>query len=415
MAAAAAEWFILYAIPKVAAQEDDSIFEQSTNMSFTFRKAPSPSYITVARNVVSPRGIIHYPCIAGDDRCGVFLLCGYTVIGLTYYLFDPWHCRTLGIVPREGGIRCRDVVGLIRSGSDDHLMVAELNTWLLEDRGSVTIHCTVDMYGWDEKKCKCSNITAKRLWHGDGALSHEGFLWWFDLSYCILVCDPFAQVPEFYQIMFPSVPDALPFTWNTADGDIHRCLKVSDGQLRYVQIHGTCEKPVVSIWTLSSNDPSKATWGSPINLPLDVVWEDSSYSSDARLRRGVVPAVALVHPMNANEVYFFLDTYIFAIDLTKKKVVGCQEFSIGWLPHKTRSYRLVHAWQWPVKVTKMSPQSGPNGFHVKEIGLLSRWKSVEDFHNKAAIIMRSRSKLHDRGLDDEDDDSDDSDTSEEKI
>lgn len=36
--------------------------------------------------------------------------------------------------------------------------------------------------------------------------------------------------------------------------------------------------------------------------------------------------------MNANEVYFFLDTYIFAIDLTKKKVVCCQEFSIGWLP-----------------------------------------------------------------------------------
>ncbi|XBI09611.1 hypothetical protein VPH35_137124 [Triticum aestivum] len=408
-AAAAAEWFILYAIPKVAAQEDDSIFEQPTNISFTFRKAPCPSYVTVASNVVCPDGIIHYPYIAADDGRGIFLLCGYTVLGLTYYLFDPWRRRTLGVIPRVFNQKLprftdmhRDVAGLVRSGGGDRLMIAELNTWLLDDRGSVTIHCTVDMYGWDEKKCKCSGITAKRPWHGDGVLSHQGFLWWFGLSYCILACDPFAEVPEFYQIMFPSVPDALPFGWNR---DIHRCLKVSDGQLRYVQIHGASEKPVVSIWTLSSSDPSKATWGRPISHPLDVVWEDSSYSDDARLRPGVVPAV-----------YFFLDTYIFAIDLTKKKVVCCQEFSVGWLPPKIRTSRLVHAWQWPrprpVKVTKMSPQSGPKGFHVNEIGLLTRWKSVEDFHNRAAIIMRSRSELQDTDLDD---DSDDSDTSDEEI
>lgn len=61
--------------------------------------------------------------------------------------------------------------------------------------------------------------------------------------------------------------------------------------------------------------------------------------------------------------------------------------------------RLVHAWQWPVKVTKTSPQpAGPNGFHVKETGLLSRWKSMEDFHKKAIIIIGSRSELHDRGM-----------------
>lgn len=136
MSPAAAEWFILYGIPRVAAKEenDDSIFEKSTNMSFTFKKAPLPSYITVASNVDMSAGtMLHDPSIAAVDSCGVILLCGYTVIGSSYYLCDPWIRRTLGILPHDG-IQCPHSVGLIRNRSDNHLIVAELNPWRLEDR-----------------------------------------------------------------------------------------------------------------------------------------------------------------------------------------------------------------------------------------------------------------------------------------
>ncbi|KAI4974786.1 hypothetical protein ZWY2020_048393 [Hordeum vulgare] len=161
-------------------------------MSFTLRKAPCPSNITVASNVVSPDGIIHYPYIPAVDGRGVFLLCGYTAIGS----------------PTTSSPARRRRASLARGLS------SKVNTWSSRP---------VSKTG---PKCRCSSITARRPYRGDGVLSHQGIVWWFDLSYRIgiLTCDPFAQVPKFYQIMFPSVPDALPFASNR---DIHRCLKVS--------------------------------------------------------------------------------------------------------------------------------------------------------------------------------------------
>ena len=66
--------------------------------------------------------------------------------------------------------------------------------------------------------------------------------------------------------------------------------------------------------------------------------------------------------------------------------MDCKELNISWSPHKTCSSRLVHAWQLPVKLTKISLESGPNWSQVKEIEFVFRWNSVEDFHNKAAMI-----------------------------
>jgi hypothetical protein len=350
MAPAAEEWFILYCVPKVSAEEET----ESTNMSFTFNEPPLPSHVTVADNALIRTGFFNYPYIAAADRCGVLLLCGYSKIGFTYYLCDPLIRKTLGIIPHGGDLTCRFSVGLISDRSDRYFMVAELNPLSLAECGRVTLLCTLDMCGWVEKESECSNILVKREWCGDGVLSHKGFLWWFDLSYCILACDPFADKPQFHQIMFPSVPDALPFYPSPIYGDVHRCLKLSKGRLRYVQIHGTSlEKLQVSMWTLSSSDPSNAKWTNRLDVPFEKIWDDRSYREKG-LPPQVVPAVVLVHPMNASVVYFFLERHMFSVDLMEKKVVDCKEFSIQAPPHKICSSRLVHAWRLPVGFTKPS-------------------------------------------------------------
>ncbi|KAM0870336.1 hypothetical protein ACQ4PT_040069 [Festuca glaucescens] len=393
MAPAAEEWFILYGVPKVVAMEE-TIFQESTNVSFTFNKAPLPSHVTVADDALIRSGFFNYPYIAAAARCGILLLCGHSKIGFTYYLCDPLIRRTLGIVPPDGDdLSCRYSVGLISDRSDTHLMVAELNPSSLAEHGRVTLRCTVDMCSWVEKEsAECSDIVERREWHGDGVLTHKFFLWWFDLSYCILACDPFADKPRFHQIMFPSVPDAMPFYPNPIYGDVHRCLKVSNGRLRYVQIHGTSvEKMEVSMWTLSSSDPADAKWTNRVDVPFEKIWDDPSYRSKG-LPPQVVPAVALVHPMRASEVYFCLATHIFSVNLKEKKTVDCEEFSIRVLPHKICSSRLLHAWRLPVGYTK---QSGPGLSRVMECQFVNRWSSVEDFHTKAEMIIRSRPKPHD--------------------
>uniref|UniRef100_M8C2Z2 Uncharacterized protein n=1 Tax=Aegilops tauschii TaxID=37682 RepID=M8C2Z2_AEGTA len=132
------------------------------------------------------------------------------------------------------------------------------------------------------------------------------------------------------------------------------------------------------MWTLSSNDPSDATWTSRLKLPLDKVWDDHTYR-DARLRERVIPVVVLVHPMHERQRGLLLlgRAHLRHRPDEEQGCVDCKEFNISWSPHKTCSSRLVHAWQLPVKLTKI---------RVKEIEFVFRWNSVEDFHNKAAMI-----------------------------
>jgi hypothetical protein len=114
------------------------------------------------------------------------------------------------------------------------------------------------------------------------------------------------------------------------------------------------------MWTLSSSDPSNAQSTDRLDVSFEKIWNDPSYG-EAGLRPQVVPAVALVHPMNASEVYFFLDTCIFSVNLKDKKVVDCKEFSIQVPPDKILTSRLVYAWRSPADFRETS---GTISFHA---------------------------------------------------
>ncbi|XBI77798.1 hypothetical protein VPH35_087608 [Triticum aestivum] len=388
--AAQEDWFIMYGIPKVS----DEMSKELPNASFTFNEVPLLSHLTVPSNVATPAGSVDYPYIAATDDCGLLLLCGYTAVGLTYYVCDPYFRRTLGVLPPDGGFSSRHSVGLIRNRLGSGIMVAKLNTGLFNTQARrITLSCTRDLCEWDNKEADCGHICKEtKPWCCDGVLSHKGFLWWFDLSSCILACDPFLDTPPFYQIMFPHVPDPLRAAWFPVQGDKYRCLKVSKGRLRYVQIHG--EPPLVSMWTLSSNNPSDAAWELKLKVHLPDIWSHRTYKSS--MLPEVVPTVALVHPMNANRAYFFLGHHIFCVNLKKKKLRQCLELNNQELP--ALSSLVVHSWNLPAGTTKIH-LSGSDKSHVPGVHFLGHYDSVDGFLEKAlAVMSRSCPELFGMGM-----------------
>ncbi|CAN6361471.1 unnamed protein product [Urochloa humidicola] len=167
-------------------------------------------------------------------------------------------------------------------------------------------------------------------------------LWWVDLSYGILACDPFADKPELLHVPLPWVPDERPAAGPISRG-MYRCVNVSDGRLRHVQIHGDPNAPVVTMWALA--DPARAgDWFLELTVAMADVWADRSYL-DTSLPQSI-PTLALLHPMNPDKVYFFINSCIFCVDMQRSKVVEFSEFSMPKPPpHLKRSSHFVHVWQ----------------------------------------------------------------------
>ncbi|KAF7000519.1 hypothetical protein CFC21_016411 [Triticum aestivum] len=401
--AAQEQWYIMYAVPDVS--EDVMKPQKFPNATFSFNKVPLPSRLFVESSVASPAGSVEYPYIAAADRSGHLLLCGYTSFGLTFYICDPLFRMTMGIFPHDGGFNCHYCVGLIRNHNRRLLMVADLNPCFFEEDVFFTLFCTVDLYSWVEKEPDCSKILDKQQWRGDGVLTHEGLLWWFDFSYCILACDPFHDKPVLHQIKFPHVQHELPFAPSTINGDILRCLKVSEGSLRYVQIHGHRHEPVVSMWTLSSNNPSEAQWKPTHEVRLAEIWNHETYKRTP-LHGDVIPTVALVNPMKAHEVYFFLDKHIFSVNLQNSSVVQYEKFEDSGMPDL--SSRLVHAWQFPPELTEYHHLPGTDVLGATGVYFLNQYDSVEDFHEEViAATDRWCPELHEMGLEELEDGDDD--------
>ncbi|KAG2659026.1 hypothetical protein PVAP13_1KG330210 [Panicum virgatum] len=127
------------------------------------------------------------------------------------------------------------------------------------------------------------------------------------------------------------------------------CVKVSGGRLRYMRIHGSLDAPVVSMWmaVVSTWCPAgRWEWIPELSVPLAEVWMDESYAN-TKLPSSV-PAIALIHPMDPDRLFFFLGSSILAVDLQLRKVVGFSEFEMLEPPcalRRKRSSRFVHAWQ----------------------------------------------------------------------
>ena len=117
---------------------------------------------------------------------------------------------------------------------------------------------------------------------------------------------------------------------------------VSCGKLRYVQIHGNPDAPLVSTWALTEDrkwNPERR------RVPLLDIWADESYLNS--MLPWSIPALALLDPTDPDKLYFFLESCIFAVDLRRRKTVEFSEFGMPEPANQyiKRSSHLVHAWQ----------------------------------------------------------------------
>lgn len=69
--------------------------------------------------------------------------------------------------------------------------------------------------------------------------------------------------------------------------DKHRCVKVSEGKLRYVEIDGFPDTPAVTMTTLIDLDG--AVWNMDYRVGLDEIWADDGYKLASRADAGQGP------------------------------------------------------------------------------------------------------------------------------
>ncbi|CAL5092823.1 unnamed protein product [Urochloa decumbens] len=367
-AAAQEPWAILAAIPEVAMDKEAAkrAFPPGVDASIAFDEPPRPSVLTVTPEISLPACLGCYPYVAAADRSGLLLLCGSHPMGtdclkISHHVCDAvtGEVVTLPYPPRNMAFYGANI-GLIVKG-DAGCMVAALQSARRDgvDTGAAVLlsyKVGDDRRVWRERGINAGVSPAiPRGWFPEGVVSHGGMLWWVDLSNGLLACDPFADEPELLHVPLPTVADELPADSQVNSG-ARSCVKVSRGRLRYVRIHGGLDAPVVSMWMLvvSTWGPAgRWEWIPESSVPFAAVWMDESYVN-TKLPSSI-PAIALIHPMDPDRVFFFLGSSIFAVDLQLRKVVGFSKFEMLDPPKSTgrmRSSRFVHAWHYDPSSTR---------------------------------------------------------------
>ncbi|EEC84678.1 hypothetical protein OsI_31592 [Oryza sativa Indica Group] len=97
----------------------------------------------------------------------------------------------------------------------------------------------------------------------------------------ILTLDPFAA-GEFH-LRHVALPEGHGARMDNSD-DKHRCVKVSEGKLRYVEIDGFPDTPAVTMTTLIDLDG--AVWNMDYRVGLDEIWADDGYKLASRADAG---------------------------------------------------------------------------------------------------------------------------------
>ncbi|KAG2599400.1 hypothetical protein PVAP13_5KG454000 [Panicum virgatum] len=259
-------WIILGAIPRV-----------STDLSLDLAAPPRVSLLTIPKRIFpADEGVTNPPRILAADPSGLLLLLhadqgratGPTVIDRPNHPSFCWRQFVAGYfvlnaadadadaalpLPEPELIMNASHLGIIASPTA--YMVAELQPFVGDDHATLLCFSS-DVGEWVDKTV--SYPLQPRPFSSHAVLSLHGRLWWVDLSWCILACDPFADNPRLDVLQLP--PPAKPLNYGQAAGvlDRYRAVGVSDGKLRFVDMYRNRDPTTgalqVTVWTLPDPD-----------------------------------------------------------------------------------------------------------------------------------------------------------------
>ncbi|KAI5006740.1 hypothetical protein ZWY2020_033983 [Hordeum vulgare] len=354
-------WLILGSIPRVSATAGGG------DASLALTAPPGVSILNVSQRVfpeaASPH---HFPFVLAADPSGLLLLQAnlsrppsrqilegpasqgvywklstsrYFVLdataapGTAFHLPDPEPPNT---------ILHQALLGLLVSpGGGGHYMVAELQPIIGADKATLLCFST-EVGEWVEKRVHYP--LPPRPLVPIGVVAHHGRLWWVDLSWGVINCDPFADKPVLGFVPFPP-GSVLKCREGWGVTDKYRYVGVSDGKLRFVDTYArsSADAPKVAVWTLA--DPDSTEWTLEQEATFAEIWGDKSYKA-TRLPKEM-PVLALIHPKNPCVVYFFLETQLFGVDVRTRKVVDCKPYGLVAPPTCYLASRFVRAWELP--------------------------------------------------------------------
>ncbi|CAN6278809.1 unnamed protein product [Urochloa humidicola] len=187
---------------------------------------------------------------------------------------------------------------------------------------------------WRELELPCPAFTpgASPQWDPHDVVAFDGKLWWIDLSRGLLVCNPVEPGPGNLQpqVSFVALPDLVALQDRDEEPlriDSRRIVRVSGGKLRFVDVVRRRGEPReatrVVVWTLESvNDPEigGARWEHHRCMTtLGAIWDHASYVASGMPRE--TPELAFLDPDKHPVVHFFLDAYLFSVDVNESAVV----------------------------------------------------------------------------------------------
>ncbi|OEL36568.1 hypothetical protein BAE44_0002413 [Dichanthelium oligosanthes] len=152
---------------------------------------------------------------------------------------------------------------------------------------------------WAERKLTRPDMPGRTClhwgWNSDNVIAHDGNLWWISLERGLLSCNPL---------------------------DEHPVLRLDEFQ-----------RP-----SLKSFDTN-----------LTVMWKQTGDAYKASKMPEQIPVVALISPTNPDHVFFFLDQYLFVVDVMEGQLVDYRIEELALLPslQPPISWRYFMAWDLP--------------------------------------------------------------------
>jgi hypothetical protein len=118
---------------------------------------------------------------------------------------------------------------------------------------------------------------------------------WVDTRHGLLATDLSVDRPDLCYVALPEPDEDI--ECGSEDHRKHRCLNVSQGALRFLEIRNASGDTRIVMWTHNNDPCARSVWRREYDLLLKDLWADKSYGA-AGLQNKLPTLISLVNPTN---------------------------------------------------------------------------------------------------------------------